>query len=62
VFVGAPENPEWDNVVKKAVEAMEHAWKEGLRLGAFEHGSNVHRHGHYWTLQGGVSFGGGQKV
>ncbi|KAJ7928226.1 hypothetical protein B0H13DRAFT_1597874, partial [Mycena leptocephala] len=53
VFVGAPEDPEWDDVVKKAVEVMEHARKEGLRLGAFERGSNVHRHGRYWTLQGG---------
>jgi hypothetical protein len=41
---------------------MEHARKEGLRLGAFERGNDCHCRGRYWTLQGGVSFGGGQKV
>ncbi|KAJ7828190.1 hypothetical protein B0H13DRAFT_1656422 [Mycena leptocephala] len=61
VFVGAPEDPEWPSVVAKACEAMRKAREEGLFTKAFAAGEDLHRRGRYFTVGGGVSFGGGQK-
>lgn len=62
VFVGAPEDPEWPEVVANAVAAMKKAREEGLRTKAFAGADALHRRGRYYTITGGVSYGGGQKV
>ncbi|KAJ7510737.1 hypothetical protein B0H11DRAFT_1701179 [Mycena galericulata] len=49
VLLGAPEDPDWDNVVNEALKAM-HGWYP-----------SPHRRGLYLPLTTGVSFGGGQK-
>ncbi|KAJ7127928.1 hypothetical protein C8R44DRAFT_616591, partial [Mycena epipterygia] len=61
-LVGAPEDPDWPEVVAKVAEAMQQARDEGLRTKAFAVGDNRHRRGVYYALTGGVSYGGGQKV
>ncbi|KAJ7434292.1 hypothetical protein FB451DRAFT_1468746 [Mycena latifolia] len=42
VFLGAPEDPEWPEVMAKAIEAMKKALDDGLRLGAFSAGDKRH--------------------
>jgi hypothetical protein len=61
-FAGAPEDPEWPEVVAKAIEALKEARKRGLRTRAFAEGDSRHRRGNYLTLATGISHGGGQKV
>ncbi|KAJ7099021.1 hypothetical protein C8R44DRAFT_642671 [Mycena epipterygia] len=60
-LVGVPEDPEWPEVVAKAVEAMQQARDEGLRTKAFSVGGSRHRRGVFHAITGGVSYGGGQK-
>ncbi|KAJ7122023.1 hypothetical protein C8R43DRAFT_900074, partial [Mycena crocata] len=61
MFVGTPEDPEWPAVVAKAMKAMRRAREKGLMMEAFAGADVRHRRGDYYTLTGGVSFGGGQK-
>ncbi|KAJ7448391.1 hypothetical protein FB451DRAFT_1411407 [Mycena latifolia] len=61
VFLGAPEDPEWPEVMAEAIKAMKKALDDGLRLGAFSAGDKRHRRGSYHTLSGGYSHGGGQQ-
>ncbi|KAJ7447050.1 hypothetical protein B0H11DRAFT_1745106 [Mycena galericulata] len=60
-FAGTPDDKDWPEVVAKATAAMKKAREEGLRTEAFVRGDALHRRGKYFTLTGGVSFGGGQK-
>ncbi|KAJ7447606.1 hypothetical protein B0H11DRAFT_1744925 [Mycena galericulata] len=58
ILLGAPEDPEWPNVVNEALKAMARA-----RRRARQHGwsPSPHRRGLYLPLTAGASFGGGQK-
>ncbi|KAJ7642868.1 hypothetical protein B0H17DRAFT_960020, partial [Mycena rosella] len=61
-FIGTPEDPEWADIVAEAVAAMNKAREAGLRENSFDRASRRHRRGTFFTLAGGVSHGGGQKV
>ncbi|KAJ6477130.1 hypothetical protein C8R47DRAFT_974832 [Mycena vitilis] len=61
VFVGAPEDPEWPEVVSKAMAALDEARRDGIRTGAFDDGDEFHRRGLFLKVGGGVSYGGGQR-
>ncbi|KAJ7033268.1 hypothetical protein C8F04DRAFT_1261083 [Mycena alexandri] len=62
-FAGAPEDPEWASVGKKALNAMKEAWEEGFRRGDFTLDDETHRRGTTFVpLTGGVSYGGGQQA
>ncbi|KAK7007980.1 hypothetical protein R3P38DRAFT_3325026 [Favolaschia claudopus] len=60
VFVGGPDDPEWPSVAAEAGEAMKRAREEGIRTKAFADDAGLHRRGRFYTLQSGVSHGGGQ--
>ncbi|KAJ7633976.1 hypothetical protein B0H17DRAFT_961598, partial [Mycena rosella] len=63
VFVGKPDDPEWDTkVFPGAFRAMERASRKGLKSGALTELDRLHRRGNFLALTAGVSFGGGQKV
>lgn len=61
-FAGAPEDPEWPEVVSKAVDALKEAREQGLKTEAFAGRDSRHRRGNFFTLTTGISHGGGQKV
>ncbi|KAJ6529047.1 hypothetical protein DFH09DRAFT_935060 [Mycena vulgaris] len=61
ILLGRPEDPDWDDVVRDAIKAMNRARRAGLASGAFRRKDTNHRRGHYAVLSTGVSFGGGQK-
>ncbi|KAJ7683303.1 hypothetical protein B0H17DRAFT_1205173 [Mycena rosella] len=63
VFVGKPDDPEWDTkVIPGAFRAMERASRKGLKSGALTELDRLHRRGNFLALTAGVSFGGGQKI
>ncbi|KAJ7610348.1 hypothetical protein FB45DRAFT_761241 [Roridomyces roridus] len=63
VFVGKPDDPDWDeNVIPGVAAAMEEALRDGVDDGVFSAENLTHRRGNFYTLTSGVSFGGGQKV
>ncbi|KAJ6457576.1 hypothetical protein DFH09DRAFT_1254380 [Mycena vulgaris] len=61
ILLGRPEDPDWANVVRDAVKAMNQARRAGRKSGAFRRKDTSHRRGDYAVLSTGVSFGGGQK-
>ncbi|KAJ6527047.1 hypothetical protein B0H19DRAFT_970015 [Mycena capillaripes] len=61
ILLGRPEDPEWDEVVRKAAHAMNRARRAGFASGAFRAADAEHRHGRFPVLATGVSFGGGQQ-
>ncbi|KAJ6522122.1 hypothetical protein DFH09DRAFT_938563, partial [Mycena vulgaris] len=61
ILLGRPEDPDWDDVVRDAVKAMNRARRAGRASGAFRRKDINHRRGRYALLSTGVSFGGGQK-
>lgn len=63
VFVGKPDDPEWDTkVVPGACRALDRAWRTGVENGAFSSADRVHRRGTFLSVTFGASFGGGQLV
>ncbi|KAK7051853.1 hypothetical protein R3P38DRAFT_3172173 [Favolaschia claudopus] len=60
VFIGGPDDPEWPSVAAEAGEAMRLAREEGIRTNAFADDAGLHRRGRFYSLQSGVSHGGGQ--
>ncbi|KAJ7105440.1 hypothetical protein C8R43DRAFT_906657 [Mycena crocata] len=63
ILLGRPEDPDWDDVVRKAGQAMDRARRVGKTSGAFSSAKDSsHRRGKYAQLTTGVSFGGGQQV
>ncbi|KAJ6524637.1 hypothetical protein DFH09DRAFT_1286332 [Mycena vulgaris] len=61
ILLGRPEDPDWDDVVRDAIKAMNRARRAGFASGAFRARDTKHRRGSYAVLSTGVSFGGGQK-
>ncbi|KAJ7457411.1 hypothetical protein FB451DRAFT_1047272, partial [Mycena latifolia] len=61
VSLGAPEDPDWPEVIAKAIKAMKKAREEVLHVGAVTVGDMRHRHRSYHTLWGGYLHGRGQK-
>jgi 2-keto-3-deoxy-L-rhamnonate aldolase RhmA len=62
ILLGRPEDPEWDEVVRKAAAAFTRARRAGEASGAFRPQDLKHRRGSYAVLSTGVSLGGGQQV
>ncbi|KAJ7932239.1 hypothetical protein B0H13DRAFT_1593482, partial [Mycena leptocephala] len=60
ILLGTPEDPDWADVIKDAVKAMQRARRLARKHGAWRPGT-VHRRGPHFLLTCGASFGGGQK-
>ncbi|KAJ7616999.1 hypothetical protein DFH06DRAFT_1012646 [Mycena polygramma] len=59
ILLGKPDDPEWDEVVKGAAEALREARRAAQRHKAWFR--RAHRRGWYLAITAGVSFGGGQR-
>ncbi|KAJ7292453.1 hypothetical protein C8J57DRAFT_1110457 [Mycena rebaudengoi] len=61
VFVGKPDDPEWDKVISDLTDAMTKAREEAVASGELPIGDDRHRRGNYSSFTEGVTLGGGPK-
>ncbi|KAJ7264660.1 hypothetical protein C8J57DRAFT_1511998 [Mycena rebaudengoi] len=62
VFVGKPDDPEWDQVISDLLAAMAKLREEALVSGEVPTGDDRHRRGNYSSFTEGITLGGGQKA
>ncbi|KAJ7259468.1 hypothetical protein C8J57DRAFT_1515536 [Mycena rebaudengoi] len=60
VFVGRPDDPEWDGVISDLMAAMAHVRQDAAASGELPKGEDRHCRGNYFSFTEGVSYGGGQ--
>ncbi|KAJ7277865.1 hypothetical protein C8J57DRAFT_1060712, partial [Mycena rebaudengoi] len=61
VFVGKPDDPEWDQVISDLLAAMAKLREEALASREVPTGDDRHRRGNYSSFTEGITLGGGQK-
>ncbi|KAJ7114170.1 hypothetical protein C8R43DRAFT_903117, partial [Mycena crocata] len=59
VLLGTPDDPDWEDVTKKAFEELKYARRYAQRHGLWS--PSLHRRGNYFPITAGASFGGGQR-